>query len=74
MAKQMEISNTKLSRIKNYILPLPINTFTRKEEVAINSLRINHTRLTHILLMMKKDLPTRLTCNYHLMVNQKQEV
>jgi len=41
-----KISNLKLSEIKSHILPWTNNTFTTKEGVAINRLRIDHTRTT----------------------------
>jgi hypothetical protein len=43
--------DTELNEIKNHILPWPNNTFIRKEEVAINRLRIGHIKLTHAFLM-----------------------
>lgn len=61
--KEWKTSYTKLNEIKNHILPWPINTLTRKEEVIINKLRIGQTRLTHVFPMKKEDPPMCLTYN-----------
>lgn len=53
----MENINTKLNEIKNHSLPWTNNAFTRKEEVAINRLKIGHTKATRVYLIKKENPP-----------------
>ncbi|VVC35070.1 Ribonuclease H-like domain,Ribonuclease H domain [Cinara cedri] len=60
--------NTKLRTIKSTIHQWPNPNLNRRERIAINRLRIGHTRLTHKSLMTKEDPPQCPTCGVSITV------
>ena len=60
--------NTKLNQIKSTTFRWDNSNLNRKEETALNRLRIGHTRLTHGFLMSNEEPPFCEACGHPLTV------